>query len=434
MTGEQILALDAYCREHFIELVPNQNSFGHMERWLKHDEYHQLAECPNGCNTRWGRFDGPFSLAPSNPGSLALVSSLLDELLPHFHSRQVNIGGDEPVDLESGQGQSGELVRKLGMGRVYLDFLLKIYHQVKQRGHTMQYWGDIIMEHPELIDQLPRDAIALEWGYEADHPFDEHGALFAATGVPFYVCPGTSSWRSIAGRSDNAIANLRNAAQNGLKHGATGYLITDWGDQGHWQPLPVSYLGFAYGVALAWDHQSNVEINIPQALDMYAFYDGGGVLGKLAYDLGNVYLTPGLLESNSSFLFNALQSSPAEIEAYLLSKAGTKEVNKSLHQTIERINQITAPLSETKTANPEIGLIKQEFAWAADMLRHACRRSLWVIGETLGGEGSASQKILLKEADALIARFDQIWHARNRPGGFNDSLRRLHTMRNHYLE
>ena len=39
MTGEEILALDAYCRARFIQLVPNQNSFGHMERWLKLPRY-----------------------------------------------------------------------------------------------------------------------------------------------------------------------------------------------------------------------------------------------------------------------------------------------------------------------------------------------------------------------------------------------------------
>ena len=38
-------------------------------------------------------------------------------------------------------------------------------------------------------------------------------------------------------------------AENGLKHGAVGYLNTDWGDRGHWQVLPVSYLGFAAGAA-----------------------------------------------------------------------------------------------------------------------------------------------------------------------------------------
>ncbi len=35
ITAEEVLLLDQYCRERFVELVPNQNSFGHMQRWLK---------------------------------------------------------------------------------------------------------------------------------------------------------------------------------------------------------------------------------------------------------------------------------------------------------------------------------------------------------------------------------------------------------------
>ena len=60
MTGEEILALDAYCRERFIELVPNQSSFAHLERWLTHKEYVHLAE----------REDSPFSISPAVPGSI----------------------------------------------------------------------------------------------------------------------------------------------------------------------------------------------------------------------------------------------------------------------------------------------------------------------------------------------------------------------------
>jgi N-acetyl-beta-hexosaminidase len=63
MTGEEILAVDAFCRERFIELVPNQNSFGHMHNWLKHEAYTHLAESPEGADTPWGFFrPGPFGL------------------------------------------------------------------------------------------------------------------------------------------------------------------------------------------------------------------------------------------------------------------------------------------------------------------------------------------------------------------------------------
>jgi hexosaminidase len=78
---------------------------------------------------------------------------------------------------------------EVGIGRLYIDFLKQIHREVRARGYTMQFWGDIITHYPELVRELPRDAVALEWGYEADHPFDAHGALFAASGIPFYVCP-----------------------------------------------------------------------------------------------------------------------------------------------------------------------------------------------------------------------------------------------------
>jgi len=37
--------LDAYCKDNYIELVPNQNSVGHMGAWLATEEYKDLAEC-----------------------------------------------------------------------------------------------------------------------------------------------------------------------------------------------------------------------------------------------------------------------------------------------------------------------------------------------------------------------------------------------------
>lgn len=44
LTAAEIRALDAHCRRRFVELVPNQNSFGHLHRWLKHEPYRSLAE------------------------------------------------------------------------------------------------------------------------------------------------------------------------------------------------------------------------------------------------------------------------------------------------------------------------------------------------------------------------------------------------------
>lgn len=421
LTGEDILALDAYCQERFIELVPNQNTFGHMSRWLALPQYRSLAECPDGSDTLWGRMPA-YGLAPTEPGSIIMVCELLDELLPHFRSRQVNVGCDETVDL--GLGRSQALCAARGTERVYLDFVMQIYREVKARGHTMQFWGDILMDHPELAPELPRDAIALEWGYEAGHPFAEHGAVIAASGIPFYVCPGTSSWRSLAGRTDNALANLDNAATHGLEHGAVGYLNTDWGDEGHWQPLPVSYLGLLYGAGLGWCTEANRAIDVATALDIHAFGDGAGVMGRLAYDLGNVYKAAGPAIHNSSPLFNVLQGDPAQLRTAL----ATGDLAFRMTATIERIYEIMAVLPTVDMRRPDGDLILDEFAWAASMLRHACHRALWI-----AGEGASRPNELAAEAGDLIDRYRSLWLARNRPGGLGDSVGRMVAMRSQYM-
>jgi hypothetical protein len=424
ITGEQMLALDAYCRERFIELVPNQNTFGHMRRWLIHPEYNHLAECPDGCDTAWGHFDQPFTLYPDDPGSLELVRSLFDELLPHFSSTQVNVGLDETVDL--GRGRSKAAVEELGAGRVYLDFVLKIYRDVQRRGKTMQLWGDILMNHPELVAELPRDVIALEWGYEAGHGFDTYGARYAQAGVPFYVCPGTSSWRTVAGRSDNALANMRSAAVNGLKHGAIGYLNTDWGDEGHWQPLSASFLPFAYGAAVAWAVTANVDADVIALANRFAFYDANEVMGALAHDLGNVYRTTGMQTFNSTVLFNALQSSPETLQNQLKLEDDT--IQERIKATLTQIDAIVEGLDSAEMQRPDATLITQEYAWAADMLRHACGRILWVSN----GMDANVARHLASDADRLIDRYNAIWHARNRSGGYRESVARMTVMRSTY--
>ena len=42
LTGEDIVNIDRYCRDRFIELVPNQNGFGHMGTWLAEEEFSGL--------------------------------------------------------------------------------------------------------------------------------------------------------------------------------------------------------------------------------------------------------------------------------------------------------------------------------------------------------------------------------------------------------
>ena len=48
ITVEQYQQIEKYCYDRFIDLVPNQNGFGHMTEWLKLDEiniWQMLKDC-----------------------------------------------------------------------------------------------------------------------------------------------------------------------------------------------------------------------------------------------------------------------------------------------------------------------------------------------------------------------------------------------------
>ncbi len=421
VTGEEILELDAYCRDRFIELVPNQNSLGHMERWLKHPRYQSLAEAPTGYDFPSGVHHPPQSLCPLDSASLTFLQGLYDELLPNFSSQQFNIGCDETFDL--GQGRSRSECERVGVGQIYLDFLLKIYHEVTRRGFTVQFWGDIVTAHPQLVKELPKDIIALDWGYEADHPFDRQAELFVEAGVQFYVCPGTSSWNSIAGRTDNCLKNLDSAAQNGLKYGAIGYLNTDWGDNGHWQCLPVSFLGFAAGAAYSWAYQANRSLDIKKALNHCAFLDPTGSMGRLAYNLGNVYHEVEVEPHNTSFLFDVLQKPIHEWVKTFTPDAGVK----LFHHTLDVINRITSDSPEKSSLRPDKDLYAEEFKLTVDLLRHASMRGCFGFGSS-----EFSRKFLTVDLERIIAEYSSVWLSRNRPGGLQDSLVYFDTAKKEY--
>ncbi len=402
MTAQQIRELDAYCKQRYIELVPNQNSFGHMERWIKHDAYRHLSENPAGGHT----------LDPTNPESIELMSELFDELLPNFSSRQLNVGCDE---VRIGEHRSKAACDEKGKGQVYLEYLKNINELCRKHGRTMQFWGDIINHHPELIPDLPKNIVAMVWGYQAAHPFATICPRFKKAGVPFYVCPGTSSWCAILGRTDNAMANLLNAAENGLKNGAIGYLNTDWGDGGHWQYLPVSYPGFAYGAALSWAVEKNRDVDVAGALDLFVFRDSAGVMGELMLDLGNAHLKAGKKVHNSVAFFYILKHLRHRMKGF--PDGFTAE---GFQATIEEIDRVMERLPQADMRCDDADLIKAEVENGAELAKLVCR-----IADTFLGEAHDSADIDKNKAEMIISEHKRLWLSRNRPGGLSDSVNKM---------
>ncbi len=420
LTPRDIRTLDAACRSHGIELAPNQNSFGHLHRWLVHPEYRDLAECPGGILHPFGFEREPFSLNPLDPRSLSLLEDLYDQLLPHFSSRRINVGLDETFDL--GEGRSRDACLARGKGRVYVDFLEKVHRLVQRRNHTMLFWGDIVLESPDLIEELPRDVVALEWGYEGDHPFDEHGRQFAASGLEFWVCPGTSSWNSLSGRTENALENLARAAAAGHQHGARGYLITDWGDFGHLQPLPVSLTGFVAGAGCAWSATEAPQPALVQrSIDSEWQCEG---LGEALDALGRTHEPSGVKLQNHTVLFQLFNMPHREIDHPVwekLTEAGLEASRDALGRCADAARALSDPL------------VRAELLWVADTLTFACDLGVArckARSATRDLPGPVRQDLARRLGD-LDDRYAPLWLARNRPGGLQASRDRFATLERH---
>ncbi len=429
MTAEEIQQLDEYCKKKYIDLVPNQNSFGHMENWLKHDEYLELAECPTTCNTIWGP-SKRHSLDPTNPKSFELMQELYAELLPNFSSEYFNIGCDETVEL--GLGRSAPICKKESKGRVYLEYLIKLNDEANKNGKLTQFWGDIIVNHPELIPELPKNMTAMVWGYDAKFPAGKNLPKFEEAGIDFYVCPGTSTWNSLIGRNENGFENLKNAALMGKEHHAKGYLNTCWGDYGHWQPLSVSMPAIMLGAAYSWNCHPKSLNNLEFLLNYYVFKDKTQNSAKAILKLGDAYLKTNIPNGNANAFHLMLFRYKWTINGFYQ----TKELNIEGLEAAEK--EILDALEILKLAQPQSNdstIIIQEVEQAANLTMHGIHLG---IARLYAKEKSTKNipdevKIeLANELKPLIEKHKELWIIRNRVGGLKDSAGKLENLLNYY--
>mgnify|MGYP003295596489 CR=1 FL=1 len=430
MTPEEIAALQKYCNDRFIDLVPNQNSFGHFENWLRYDKYLPLADCVEDCATIWGAYKLS-SLDPSNPGSFELVKGLYAELLPNFNSSYFNIGCDETVEL--GLGRSKAACDSLGVGRVYLNYLLKLNEEVRKYGKVAQFWGDIILNHEDLIPEIPKDMIPMVWGYDSKFRFDTILPKFRRAGLDFYVCPGTSTWRSIIGKNNIAFTNLRNAAIYGKENHAKGMLVTNWGDHGHWQPLSVCYAPMMVGCSYAWNCDTSVVRRAAFLLNEYVFNDKTQNTGLALMRLGNAYEKAKIPEGVAN-IFHVLLNRYAW---KMKNQYQTKEITvANLRKTEAEIDSALQILKHARPECADANIVLAEIEQATDLAKHALHLGIERMQvksyQTLDIPMDKRKK-LARELQQIIDNHKRLWVKRNRPGGLQESAGRMQKIHDYYL-
>lgn len=437
LTGDDLRWLDHRCAAEGIELAVNQATFGHMERWLRHDRHRRRAECPDGFEVVPGLRLPPAVLAPTGDNA-AFALGLVRQQLGHVRSRRVNIDCDETFEL--GRGASRDDAEARGRGAVYVDHLLRIAEPLLDDGCEVLFWADILGHHPEALERLPSGTVPIVWHYEAPRPaaelprapepmatvlaelgidlaasgdgFEPRVELFAGSGRPFWVAPGTSSWNSLVGRIDNSLGNLLDAARTGTAAGATGYLVTDWGDGGHLQPPSISFGPLLYGGAVSWCAEANADLDVAAVLDRHAFDDGAGVLGGALDRVGRLWRRTGQRAVNASPLQAALLPHQA------LFVSDEPELG-AMDEVVADLDQALGELDGARPGAVDGDATVAELRWAARLARVGAERLRHRAG------GPVDLDALADELTALGDEHRERWLERSRPGGQPDSERHL---------
>ncbi len=264
MTREDVRELIAYAAKYHIDVIPEQEAFGHLHHVLKYEIYSSLAETPHG-----------HVLAPGNPGSIELIKSWFSEIDSLFTSRFVHIGADETVEL--GRGQTRDRVKADGLGKVYLQFVRDIDSALKPNGKRLMIWADIAMNSPQLVRILPKDMVAVCWDYWSFNGFERCLKPFADAGMETWVAPGVNNWNKVYPNNAVALRNIQTFVRDGQQMGATGVLNTNWDDDGDALFEQVWY-GVLFGAAAGWQPG---ESSIEQFERSYGRVFHGDTTGKI---------------------------------------------------------------------------------------------------------------------------------------------------------
>jgi len=416
-TAADIRRIQAHARRHHVRLVGSLASFGHMEKILALPQYRHLGELAE-VDPRGFRGD----LCPTDPAAVRFLGELYDEFLPLLEARDFNACCDETSQI--GTGRSRRRAERIGVGRLYLEFILKIRRLLHDRGKRMNIWGDIILAHPELIDDVPGDIVMLNWDYHPNGGRIDRTDEFAAAGLPLVCCPGTNGWQSHGTRMPQANANIVKFARIARDCRAEGLLNTDWGDGRHRNTLGVSLHGFALGGACAW---GGAQVRPSAFTRAFAFHTFGDRTGRLADALAALGGWPG------SRLYHALIE-PFDPARAKRSRTAVRRVIDDtrldladVRRRLEEVRSLRIPRLEAPDAFEALAL--EEFDLARRMDELACRRVL--DGRRVhAGRAVPARRMRKLAADlrSMAEDFERLWRARNRPSRLRDNLAAFRTV------
>lgn len=407
LTAEELRELDAYCLEKHIELVPNLNSFGHVERWLKHEPYKSLAECPDGFFHELFQMQRVAGTFAAGEETADFMGGLYREFLLNFSSKKFNIGGDEPWEL--GLGRSRALCESRGKRVVYIEHMMRLKKHAAACGKQIQFWGDVLLgEKGEIPVEFLEGTIPAIWGYDAGHPFDEQcararEALKSVRNGSFYVVPGTSSWLSFGTRQANAFQNIREACASLKKYNGSGVLLTTWGDFGFHNCASADLLPQIFCAVEMWCGDASPDVEF--------FTEALRWLNREEAGYADLLLRFGMLDN---FITKKIRNRSLIRELFFAQRDAVGHVLDGVPAS-----EILAAKAEAECLLGELdNRNAPEFRLALEMTIVALTRA----DAFLRHDAFALKRIEHVMKTTLLDEFARVWRLENREGGLSESL------------
>ena len=269
--------LTAHAGQQYVDIIAEQESCGHLHKILRFEEYSGVGERDRG-----------HVLSPADDANSHFTENLFAEMMPLFPSPFFHIGCDETWEL--GRGRSRERVQKEAPGRVYIENLKRVYALTRAHGKQVMFWGDIALNHPELLKDLPKDLIVATWEYFPHENYNKWLKPFQDAGLQIIVCPWVGNTNLIFPDVASSALNIQRFVRDGQKAGATGTMNTSWNDDGE-TLLGMNWYGFALGAACSWQEgECNVQ-EFNSRFDWAFFRNTDRRFTDVILDLGNVNRT-----------------------------------------------------------------------------------------------------------------------------------------------
>jgi hypothetical protein len=422
LTPDEIRDLVGFARRYHITLVPEQQTFGHLHKALKLEKYNELAETPYGD-----------VLSPQQEGSYKLVADWYRELNELFPGPFFHIGADETFEL--GEGQSREAARVKGVGAVYFEHLNRVRDVLKPYNRRLMFWGDIALNHPDLIGDIPKDMIVMNWDYAPKESYTSRIQPFKDAGLDQFVCPGIWSWNQIFPNIESSSKNITNFVRDGQDAGVMGMMNTSWDDDGE-SLFEMGWYGIVLGAAASWQDTPVVLDSFDRGFDWSFFRNDGDQFVRAIRALGGVNMLLGTGPSDELFWRDPFTTNFQLLARRLLDKS------QQMRLQVENANESLLTNQERARRNqsmiPAMRLAAERFDHLGRRIQVAERfsRDYWDAYLNLGDRAKVrrlrrytgaiynSLREMAEELSLLRELYRSQWLAENRPYWLDSVLAR----------